>query len=154
MVDRSLHPPRRIVVGVDGSEGARRALEWAIREARTHEAALDVISAWTLPADWAQGYNPELMADLETESQRVGTKTRAEVEEVVGTHDLPEWLTITTQEGPPAAILLERAEQADLIVVGSRGRGGFARMLLGSVSSAVVHHAPCPVVVIPARSGD
>lgn len=150
MADDPRHPPRRIIVGIDGSEGARRALVWALAEARAHDAILEVVAAWALPADWAQGYNPERHVDLETKARLAAEETRAFVEETVGSTELPDGLEITTVEGQPAAVLLERAEDADLVVVGSRGRGGFSRLVLGSVSSAVVHHCSTPVVVIPA----
>src|SRR5699024_9539730 len=69
MADDPRHPPRRIIVGIDGSEGARRALVWALAEARAHDAILEVVAAWALPADWAQGYNPERHVDLETKAR-------------------------------------------------------------------------------------
>lgn len=151
MVDTQLQPPRRIVVGIDGSEHANRALAWALAEARAHGAALDVVSAWTLPAEWAQGYNPEWVVDLEAMGRRTADEAREAVASVYGSDELPDWITVTAVEGPAATILLERAEDADLIVVGTRGRGGISRLLLGSVSNAVIHHAPCPAVVVPAE---
>src|SRR5699024_10867573 len=141
----------RIVVGIDGSEHADRALAWALAEARAHGATLDVIAAWTLPAEWAQGYNPEWVVDIESMGQRTADEARESVVSVYGSEERPDWIHISAIEGPASAVLLERAEDADLVVVGSRGRGGITRLILGSVSNAVIHHAPCPAVVVPAE---
>ena len=138
-----------ITVGVDGSHGAQHALEWAMKEAAAHHAPLtalavhDVaISGWTgspiiLPAD-----APEL------------EKTRHAAEEAVAKvasrlgESRPTSVTVRAVNGSASEALIEASRDADLVVVGSRGTGGFARLLLGSVSSHVVQHAHCPVVVV------
>jgi nucleotide-binding universal stress UspA family protein len=136
----------RIVVGVDGSANARAALGWALEEARLRHAALDVVHAWQLPF---QGGSPvsmlELPADeLERVARRVLDGAMAGADRT-GLREV-EALLICDH---PARALLDTAKGADLLVVGSRGRGGFAGLLLGSVSQKILHHAPCPVVVIP-----
>jgi nucleotide-binding universal stress UspA family protein len=135
-----------IVVGVDGSEGSGRALDWAATEARLRGATLTVLHAWDIPAAVAatavlpHGQSWTILEDA-ADAVLKGMVARAEA------------LGVRPQEvlvqGHAAASLLSCAEGADLLVVGSRGRGGFAGLLLGSVSQAVVHRAPCPVVVVP-----
>lgn len=146
---RQHHPERatpRIVVGVDGSETARRALRWALDEARLRSAAVDVVHAWQMP--YPDGYPVRAVivpaADLEQAARRVldaavGGSDTAGVKEV-------EPLLVCDRA---AGALLDTAKGADLLVVGSRGRGGFAGLLLGSVSQKVLHHADCPVVIVP-----
>ena len=137
----------RIVVGVDGSEWSRRALEWAAVEARRRGAALEVVYAWHLPN--AGGY-PYLAgyADLDLFAE----DARLVLDRALASVDLsgiPKVEPILIQDGA-ARSLLDTAKGADLLVVGSRGRGGFAGLLLGSVSHHVATHASCPVVIIPA----
>lgn len=138
-----------IVVGIDDSPGARRALKWAAREARLHDARLDVIHVWAIPAQWAQGYGVEWTMDL----GELGGDAQSMAEELVAgmldERERPERINIAAIEGNASSILLEASKSAEMLVVGTRGRGGFARLLLGSVSTAIVHHAVCPVVIIP-----
>lgn len=132
----------RIVVGVDGSPASVRALEWALEEARLRGGTIRVITAWHYPAlaeaaDTASDYDSlkhaaeRAQAELLAGAQAQGAPSSGEV-----------------IEGAPVQVLLEAARDADLLVVGSRGRGGFGGLLLGSVSSQLVHHAPCPVTVV------
>jgi nucleotide-binding universal stress UspA family protein len=134
----------RIVVGVDGSEAAATALRFAAAEAHRRGASLEVVHAWTFPYlaeaspamldfDFAQGA-AELLAQVVRDT--LGDEPGVPVEQVV-------------VRSTPAEALTTRAEGADLVVVGSRGRGGFAGLLLGSVSQQVANHAPCPVVIVP-----
>ena len=138
-----------IVVGIDDSIGARHALHWAAKEAKQRNARLDVIHVWAVPAQWAQGYGVEWTIDLEV----LGGDAQSVAEELVAgmltESERPEKLKVTAIEGNASSVLLEASQSADLLVVGTRGRGGFARLLLGSVSSAIVHHAVCPVVIVP-----
>lgn len=141
----------RIVVGVDGSHGSRVALEWAIQEARVRASSVHIIVVWQYPqttsaSAWGLGMDPSLdfqqsvaAASAEAASQ-LGLKASAQ-EDVATT-----WEAI---EGNPARALLAASDDADLLVVGSRGHGAFVRALLGSVSHQVVAHAGCPVVVVP-----
>ena len=136
----------RIVVGVDGSEASVRALQWAMKEARLRGATLDVVHAWHLPP--AGGY-PYLAGYLdlkvfEEDAQRTLARTLGRA----GVAGAPEVEPIVVQDAPRRA-LVDTAKGADLLVVGSRGRGGFTGLLLGSVGQYVATHAPCPVAIIP-----
>lgn len=137
---------QRIVVGIDGSEPSRRALEWAVAEARLRGAAVQAVHAWSLPFVGAAPY-----AALEPSALREGAQSTLEaVVDGVDEQGLPEPVERLLVEGPAARSLLDVADGAELIVVGSRGHGGFTGLLLGSVSQQVTHHAPCPVVIVPA----
>jgi nucleotide-binding universal stress UspA family protein len=139
-----------IVVGVDGSNSSRAALQWAYDEAAHHGAVLTVVNAWhppTLPMAPPYGHLPpegyesqpqrEAMALLEQFTSQLVPQTPA-VD-----------VRTSVEEGKnPAEVLIERSGEADLLVVGSRGHGGFVGMLLGSVSQSLVAHANCPVVVV------
>ena len=140
---------RRIVVGVDSSHGSRTALRWALAQARLTGATVEAVAAWQNPAmiGYSYGWVP---AEFEGESiAGAAGKVLAEaVADVAGPDELAPVVT-TTAEGPPAQVLLSAAKGAEMLVVGSRGHGAFAGMLLGSVSQHCVQHAPCPVVVVP-----
>ena len=133
-----------IVVGVDGSEHADRALEFAAGEATLRGARLVIICAWELPTIISGSAPPRYFEDLRHEAERI---VQAAVARAAA---LQPGLSGEGKaiEGQPAAVLLKEAEHADMIVVGSRGRGGFASLLLGSVSQQVLHHAMCPVIVV------
>lgn len=134
----------RIVVGVDGSEAARGALVWAIDEARRRNAVVEAIHAWHQP--FVSGY-----AELgEVDLGDYATEAEAMLSAAVATVDTT-GVTVERKvmAGGPSQVLVEQAKGAALLVVGSRGRGGFSGLLLGSVSQQVAHHAPCPVVIIP-----
>jgi len=136
----------RIVVGVDGSEHSLLALRWAAQEAVRTGAELDVVTAWLSPEHAAPlGVVPKVLSPDELVAE-AGRKLDELVAEV-----LPDTSAVVHTEvvrGEAAASLVARARGADLLVVGSRGRGLFADLLLGSVSEHCVRHAPCPVVVV------
>ena len=138
-----------IVVGVDGSQCARAALEFAAREAALREARLRIICAWEIPpAVFAGGFAPGL--DQPTlDGFRDGAETVVR-EAVAAAQQLQSTIACEGKavQGQPAEVLLQEAREADLIVVGNRGHGGFASLLLGSISHQVVHHASCPVTVV------
>jgi nucleotide-binding universal stress UspA family protein len=141
---------RRIVVGVDGSWGSKTALRWAMTQARLAGAGIEAISTWQDPA--VQGYPfgtlPDVSGSLTISAN--ATKILDEtVAEVAGGLDRPVEVLARVIEGHPAQVLTNAATGAQLLVVGSRGHGTFAGMLLGSVSQHCVQHAPCPVVVVP-----
>lgn len=141
-----------VVVGIDDSAGARAALRWAAIEAVRLGRRLVVVHGWELPDTMPQGsagYGP-LVEDSFTE---VGERL-LEVTVMKELADLAERPEILTRAVPVDAVgaLLAEAEDAGLLVVGSRGRGGFTGLLLGSVSQQCVHHATCPVVVVPEQS--
>jgi len=141
-----------IIVGVDGSDHSRHALAWAMREAVKHHLPLTVMSIHppsARPATsiyWGVHNYPEDSFDPELARaavQQFVDKVTAETGETA-----PE-ITVSVGTGDVAEELVKASQDADMLVVGSRGGGGFARLLMGSVSSQVVHHASCPVVVIP-----
>jgi nucleotide-binding universal stress UspA family protein len=138
-----------IVVGVDGSAGARAALEFAAREAALRQARLRIVCAWEIPpAVYAGGFAPTL--DQPTlDGFRAGAETIVN-EAVAAAKELQPTIGCEGKavQGQPAEVLLQEARDADLIVVSNRGHGGFASLLLGSVSHQVVQHAPCPVTVV------
>src|SRR6056297_2700073 len=140
---------RRIVVGVEGSGGARAALRWAIQEARFREAAVEVVTAYSttyVPASPDFNYVPLDPVDLEGEVERMQA---AVVDEVLSAVDAGGVEVIRRiVRGRPADALIKAAAGADMLVVGSRGRGGFRGLLLGSVSQSIAHHGDCPVVIV------
>lgn len=140
-------PQPTIVVGVDGSAPSIEALQWALRQAGLTGASLRVVTAWTFPDEPTPfGIVPELPAQPDQLAQ-VQAKLEAVVAETT-TGSTGIRVTAEVIRGRAAPVLLEAARAADLLVVGSRGRGGLAEVLLGSVSERCVRHAPCPVVVL------
>lgn len=142
-----------IVVGVDGSDESQAALRWALEEARLRGATVRAVYAWRDPYVLAPGYG--LPEDFEFDALREKAVERLDVvvAGVVGTQsDVP--IEAVVAEGPAGSVLVEAAEDAEILVVGSRGHGGFVGLLLGSVSQQCVTHAPCPVLVVRGpRSG-
>lgn len=138
----------RIVVGVDGSSNGDRALRWAIDEARLREAGLELIvaipPARLFDAVTAARSREDLEADATSLLERVLDEV---VLPAVDTHEVTVDRTVRT--GAAAEVLCEAARDAELLVVGARGRGGFTGLLVGSAAQQVVAHAPCPVVVVP-----
>ncbi|GAB2677105.1 universal stress protein [Thalassiella azotivora] len=151
-------PGRPVVVGVDGSPAAQAALEHAAQAAAAADAPLRVVAAWSAaPAhDWETTYWARAFPGQDPEDvvRRAALTHLAEARDAV-THGHPE-LDVTTDdvEGAPSEVLTRASEGAGLVVVGARGRGGAASLLLGSVSRGLVHAAHCPVQVVhvPARA--
>jgi len=133
---------RRIVVGVDGSGSSKQALAWAVGQARLTGAVVDAVIAWEFPP--VSGHRVPVFVDWQGLATEAVTEA---VAEVAGSSPEAE-IRYHVVEGNPASVLLDAAAGADLLVVGNRGRGGFAEALLGSVGQHCVHHATCPVVVI------
>jgi nucleotide-binding universal stress UspA family protein len=133
-----------IVVGVDGSDSSRRALRWAADQAKLTGAELTVVTTWEYPPTlgWAPPYPSDF--DPNTDAEKAVGET---VKAVLGA-DPGVVVHMTVTEGHPAFVLTAAARGAELLVVGSRGHGAFAGMLLGSVSEYCAAHAPCPVVVV------
>ena len=134
----------RIVVGVDGSEGSQHALRWAARQAELTGARLEVVTSWEYPATY--GWVPVPPEDYALEE--FATKSQDEAIAAVFGADVPANLERKVIQGHPAEILVQASAGADLLVVGSRGYGGFADAMLGSVSTYAIHHAHGPVTVI------
>jgi nucleotide-binding universal stress UspA family protein len=137
----------RIVVGVDGSPESREALRWALEEARLRKAAVRAVHAWGNPYLLTPGFG--LPEDFEFPALHEAAENllSSAVAEVAGENpdiDIEE----VVAEGPAGSVLVEAAKGADLLVVGSRGHGGFVGLLLGSVSQQCAHHAPCPVLIV------
>jgi nucleotide-binding universal stress UspA family protein len=133
----------RIVVGVDGSVPSKAALKWAVGQARLTGAAVEAVIAWEYPATY--GYpvpvsdvNWEELAGQVIADAIAGVRSSAREVEV----------RCKVMEGNAAQALVDESAGAELLVVGSRGHGGFVEALLGSVGQHCVHHATCPVVVI------
>ena len=145
-----------IVVGVDHSEGAKAALRFALEEATLRQATLRVVHAWQYAYIGATGFEgsyPALGGDIKELRDLAERDLDATLQEAI-----PETGTIELErrvvEDRPAAALVEESRGADMIVVGSRGHGGFGGLLLGSVSQQVAHHAACPVVIVHTKRED
>ena len=134
--------PRRIVVGVDGSPPSRLALQWAARLAQALGARIEATTAWEYPQTYGSPVDPSWRPDLDADKILQTT-----LDEVFGPQR-PPTLDAIVLHGPPRTVLLNASEGAEMLVVGSRGHGGFAGLLLGSVSSACAEHAHCPVLVV------
>ncbi|HEX6471233.1 MAG TPA: universal stress protein [Streptosporangiaceae bacterium] len=134
----------RIVVGIDGSAPSKEALRWAVRQARLTGAAVDAVIAWEFLPTYGWDITPQEVDDLQATADKT---LQMAIDEVAGGRsDVP--IRPRVVRGHAARVLLDVAEGAELIVVGSRGHGGFAGALLGSVGQYCVQHAACPVVVI------
>lgn len=136
----------RIVVGVDGSQHGNAAFRWALEEARLHDGEIVAIFAWQMPLIGVPG------AFDRDEIERLATAFLDEaVDAVVTDPSVP--ITRLVAQGDVSVSLIESSREADMLVLGSRGRGGFAGLRLGSVSQACVQWAQCPVVIVK-RPGD
>jgi nucleotide-binding universal stress UspA family protein len=137
---------KTIVVGVDGSDHSIAALRWGVEEARLRRARVLAVYAWRLPhVTTAHEALHVLEVDLDL-GQEARELLKTIVAQAVPGTDVE--IEQVVSEGSAAPALLAAAERADLLVVGSRGRGGFTGLLLGSVSQQVAQHARCPVVVV------
>ena len=139
----------RIVVGIEGSGGAKSALRWALREAEFRNAGIEVVTAYSatrVPIAPDVNYVPFDLGDIRDEVTRLQADVVAEVLAEVDESDVE--IRYTVVEGRPADSLISAATGADMLVVGSRGGGGFRGLLLGSVSQQIAHHATCPVVIV------
>jgi nucleotide-binding universal stress UspA family protein len=137
-----------IVVGVDGSAAADAALEFALEEARLRKLPLRVICASEVPPIEYAGAVYTAAADLSVEADHHAAMVIEQAIAKLGTDPGVPVETLTIH-GHPATVLVEQAEGAALLVVGTRGLGGLKSLLLGSVSQAIAHHCTCPVVIVP-----
>ena len=138
-----------IVVGVDGSSCSREALRFAADEAKLRAAPLRVVCAWQVPTSVyaAAAFTPAVDERAFTDAARAAAED--ELHEVLGESDPAPQLVL--REGSPATVLIDESRSAELLVLGSRGHGGFAGLLLGSVSQQCAAHALCPVVIVHER---
>jgi nucleotide-binding universal stress UspA family protein len=137
----------RIVVGVDGSEYSMEALRWAARLSPLLDCDIEAVLAWSDPRQsaWSPGFGI-LSSELDPEGD-ANKALAAAIDEAFGsTH--PDRLRLVTQKGSPTKVLVDRSADARMLIVGSRGRGGFAGLLLGSVSTKCAEHAKCSVLVV------
>lgn len=143
----------RIVVGVDGSHQAEKAIDWALKESRLHGDDVILVHAWHYPALALTGYAGTTLPVVGAEDIKklaeefLATLTEGVMGRAPGVH-----VDARLVEGHPAAVLVEASESARLLVVGTRGLGGFKGMLMGSVSTACAHHTRCPLVIVPERT--
>jgi nucleotide-binding universal stress UspA family protein len=138
---------KTIVVGVDGSPGSRKALTWAAAEASLHGADLVVINVWEhtlLPPAGSVSVSERYVPDP---SQRTADDLLEVIRAELGEQP-PVLVRPHVKQGSPAKVLIEESTKADLLVVGNRGHGGFAGLVLGSVSQHVAAYAKCPVTVV------
>ena len=137
-------PPPRIVVGVDGSPLATNALEYAIEEAQLRKAELHITYAYPVMAMGVTGSTGKDYYDsVESEAKKFLQGIMAKAPSTEGLD--VEWLAVP---GNPSEVLIEASKEATLLVVGSRGVGGFIGLLMGSVSTQCVHYSHCPVLVV------
>ena len=146
-VAQTQYPARPIVVGVDGSDSSKAALQWAVRQAELTGSSVEAVIAWHYPVMMgAYGYVPVSAVDS-VDFAETAAKTLAEAiaDAVDPATNVP--IATSVVEGTPAQVLLEASASAGLLVVGSRGLGGFSSALLGSVSQHCAHHAACPILI-------
>jgi nucleotide-binding universal stress UspA family protein len=143
-----------IIVGVDHSPGAKETLRFALEEARLRDTSLRVVHAWQfgyVGATGIEGGLPAVGGELaefrNAAAEALDATLRETISEASGVK-----IQRRVVEGAPAAVLVNESRGAELLVVGSRGHGGFARLLLGSVSQQCAQHAECPVVIVRSRA--
>lgn len=144
------HTGGRVVVGVDGSTGSLDALRYAAAVAHWQHWTLHIVHTWHINypiAPYVLDYS-----EMEKAAQEAAEQTVRDAEKQVLGDNCPLEVRRTIEEAPPARALIEASEGADLLVVGSRGRGGFSSLALGSVGQACVHHAHCPVLIVRPHS--
>jgi nucleotide-binding universal stress UspA family protein len=141
-----------IVVGVDGSHGSVEALKFAIEEARVRGADVKAVAAWEVPAS-AYGTGIVSIPVDPNAYKKIAQGALDKSLEEAGVSTAGVSVTPLLHMGHPANVLVAEARGADLLVVGSRGLGGFKGLLLGSVSQQCAHHAACPVAIVPNGTG-
>jgi nucleotide-binding universal stress UspA family protein len=138
-----------IIVGVDGSGHSQRALEWAMKEAAIRYAPLTVLAVHEAVAGYFGGVS--IYSDDAERTEAVRQAAQAETDKALagleGPH--PESVTVTVVHGFPVEEIIRAGGGADMIVLGSRGAGGFTRLMMGSTVGQVAQHAPCPVLIVP-----
>jgi len=143
-----------IVVGVDGSASSIRAAEWAVAEAALRGVPLRLVQAFESPAVWlgmGEALGSTVTATISEDELR--SYAMAALDEAIASLSIPDDLEVIKDpiEGAPARVLLAASAGASLLVVGSKGHGDLGSILLGSVGMHCIHHATCPVVVVPSE---
>jgi nucleotide-binding universal stress UspA family protein len=138
-----------IVVGIDGSGHSQRALEWAAREAAAHQAPLTVLTVHEAVRGYFTG--PATYPGDKQQTEKAREAAQAETDKVLAAlgNSRPGSVTVTAVHGFPVEELIKASNDADLLVLGQRGAGGFARLVIGSVAEQVTRHATCPVTITP-----
>jgi nucleotide-binding universal stress UspA family protein len=152
MADQIADQTRRIVVGVDTSPCSKAALSWAMTQARETGAVVEAVTAWQDSAMYGSGIGYAYMPSTSREGSVPKAAQRAleeAIAEVSAQMEHPVKVLTRVVQGHPAEMLLTASAGAEMLVVGTRGHGTLAGMLLGSVSQHCVQHAPCPVVIVP-----
>ena len=138
-----------ILVGVDGSGHSQRALEWAMHEAAVRHVPLTVLTVHEAVRGYYSGM--AIYADDPARTEDARAAAQAETDKVLAglAGPRPDSVTVKAVHGFPVEELIDAGKDADMIVLGSRGVGGFTRLMMGSVSSQVAQHAHCPVLIVP-----
>jgi nucleotide-binding universal stress UspA family protein len=138
-----------IIVGIDGSGHSQRALEWAMKEAALRRVPLTVLTVHEAVAGYYR--DVAIYPDDPVRTEQARAAAQAETDKVLAGLDgsRPDPVTVKAVHGFPVEELVSAGKDSDMIVVGSRGAGGFARLMMGSVADQVTRHAPCPVLVVP-----
>jgi nucleotide-binding universal stress UspA family protein len=139
-----------IVVGVDGSDHSKQVLEWAVKEAGLRKTSLTVLSVWQVAGNHWTG-NPQTYPADQAEAEKMRQAAEEATRKAVDAAGAPGPTSVTVRavSGIAAQELISASNDADLVVVGARGGGGFARLMLGSTSNQVVSHSAAPVIVVP-----
>jgi nucleotide-binding universal stress UspA family protein len=140
-----------IVVGLDGSRASRAALAWSLAEARLRGSTVRAVHAWMIPA---MGSGDALIPPgsyIDVSADEIEKAAHEALEREIEEANAEAGVTVEryVEEGPAGDVILDASKDAELIVVGTRGRGAIATLVLGSTSRHVVHHAKRPVVVVP-----
>lgn len=143
-----------IVVGVDGSGHSQRALEWAMREAAIRHAPLTVLTVHQAIRGYYGGISS--FPDDAEKTEQARAAAQAETDKVLAGlgGSRPESVTVKAVNGFPVEEIINAGKEADMLVLGSRGAGGFTRLMMGSVTSQVAQHAHCPVLIVPPEERD
>jgi nucleotide-binding universal stress UspA family protein len=141
---------RKIVVGVDGSEASLKAVIWATHEAKLRDSEIEIIHSWSMPFVVDPMAMMPMMFPIEemvADANKIAAAAAAKVTSI----DPKIRVVSRIERGSASEHLITASKSADLVVVGSRGHGGFAGLLLGSVAQQVANHASCPAVIVPAK---
>lgn len=141
---------KKVVVGVDGSPASVKAVVWATHEAKLRNSEIEILHSWSMPFVVDPMAMMPMMFPVE-EMVADAKKVVAGAVEIIAGIDAKARVITRIERGSASEHLITAGKSADLLVVGSRGHGGFAGLLLGSVAQQVANHATCPVVIVPAK---